>query len=167
MGRADRLIFPIQEALTGRALDGLLLRIRARAQKKDSAAAACKLFLASLRVHCPVCGVLARILITSDNLRESCVCGHCGAFNRQRQIAATICQAAGPNAPARSLAAFARCTKLRICRALDWPGNASLIRHRGAADPYEAQELAKGTRANELRPMPTEARGSHRGYPIC
>lgn len=42
-------------------------------------------------IYCVVCGRLARINISGDNLRETCLCSRCGSSNRQRQIAYVIC----------------------------------------------------------------------------
>lgn len=41
--------------------------------------------------YCLVCGRVGRFAIEHDNLRETARCSHCGAINRQRQIAYVIC----------------------------------------------------------------------------
>jgi SAM-dependent methyltransferase len=46
-------------------------------------------------IRCPVCGRMSSAVRFSDNLRESGLCRHCGATNRNRQLASVAVQAAG------------------------------------------------------------------------
>ena len=60
-------------------------------------------------IRCPVCGRLSAATGFSDNLRESGLCRHCGATNRNRQIAFVTALAATEQSgsPVKSLAALA------------------------------------------------------------
>lgn len=44
---------------------------------------------------CPVCGSFTLIIITQENLRETCICIKCKSKNRQRQIAYIACHVVG------------------------------------------------------------------------
>jgi SAM-dependent methyltransferase len=71
--------------------------------------------MVNLRVggaKCTVCGRLAPLLIEHDNLRETCICGRCGAPTRQRQIAYVVCEAL-------SVARNRRLASMRDVAALD------------------------------------------------
>ena len=61
---------------------------------------------------CLVCGRPTIFSVRDSNFRESCYCRRCGAFNRQRQIAAVICH--GASGGYRSLAQLARADGIAI-----------------------------------------------------
>jgi SAM-dependent methyltransferase len=63
---------------------------------------------------CLVCGRPTIFSVRDSNFRESCNCRRCGAFNRQRQIAAVICHGAGAQGGYRSLAQVARADAIAI-----------------------------------------------------
>ena len=54
-----------------------------------------KLVLKLKTIICPVCGKVSKIDIKGTNWRETCKCLNCGASNRQRQIAYSVCKIIG------------------------------------------------------------------------
>jgi SAM-dependent methyltransferase len=67
-------------------------------------------------MHCPVCGRWSVASGFSDNLRETGRCRHCGATNRNRQVAFVAAQAVAERTGEKvdSLAAVARRTDLDV-----------------------------------------------------
>jgi len=66
--------------------------------------------------YCTVCGKIALIVKCGDNLRETCRCVRCGASNRQRQIAYTVCKSISVlyKQKIHCLAELARCVDLNV-----------------------------------------------------